>query len=252
MSRKPLTAFVICVNEAHQIRRCLQSVAWCDHIVVVDSGSTDGTVEICREFTDKVFHHEWQGYGHQKRYALERCETEWILNIDADEEVSPKLREEIERVLAGPDDPRVNGYLLSRVVYYMNRWWRHGGWYPEYRLRLCRRGKTHWSGSEPHEKARVEGATLKLRGELHHYTYKDMDAHIKALNGHATAAANWLVEQGKSVGLFDILTHSFARFVKFYVIKRGFLEGAAGLIVAILESYYTFIKYSKAWYRQRY
>ena len=149
--RSTITAFIICHNEASQIRRCLRSIAWCDEIVIVDSGSTDKTLDICKEFTEKIFHRDWDGYVTQKKFALEQCTSEWVFNIDADEEVSDSLRDEILALLE--EDHRVqtvNGCYTNRVVFYLGRWWDKGGWYPEYRLRLCRRAVTVWGGHDPH------------------------------------------------------------------------------------------------------
>jgi glycosyltransferase involved in cell wall biosynthesis len=129
-SRSSISAFIVCCNEERQIRRCLESVAWCDEIVIVDSGSTDKTLSICGEFTDKITHKDWQGYVKQKRFALEQRSRDWVLNVDADEEVSAELKEEILSILADdkrPGRPEINGYFLNRVVFFLERWWRKGG-----------------------------------------------------------------------------------------------------------------------------
>ncbi len=229
------------------MRRCLESLRWCAEIIVIDSGSTDNTVEICKEYGARVIFREWPGYVEQKRFGLEQCTHTWVLNLDADEEVSPELRDEMISEIQA-NEQRYDGYDLSRVVYYLNRWWRKGGWYPEYRLRLCRRNRTSWTGGgDPHEKAVVDGATKRLKGELRHYTYRSMADHIQRLNQHSSSAARTMQRKGKHASLAPMILNPIGRFIKFYFIKRGFLEGAPGLVVAIFESFYVLLKYLKLW-----
>jgi len=250
IEREKLSGFVICCNEEKNIRRCLESIKWCDEIIVVDSGSTDKTLDICREYTDNIIQREWPGNLEQKRFALGQCKNEWILNIDADEEVSEKLQTEIQTVLENSSNSEINGYQLLRVVYYFDKWWRKGGWYPEYRLRLCRRSKTSWGGNTPHEKALVDGKTTRLCGELHHFTYENLAGQINSLNKLSSAAAEDLHKRGKRVRLIDLIFRPKVRFLKFYIIKKGYREGRSGFIVACIEAYDVFLKYAKLWERQ--
>lgn len=245
-SRQSISAFIVCKNEESNIRRCLESISWCDEIVIVDSGSTDRTIDICREFSKLIYHHEWLGYVQQKQYGLSRCTKEWIFNLDADEVVTPELRASIEGVLAS-DCGEYNGFECLRVVFYLGRWWRRGGWYPEYRLRLCRREQTTWGGQDPHEHAIVPGPTPRLTGELQHFTYEKIEHQIRSLNAHSTAAARSLYRAGKKWSLARQLGNPLARFFKFYIAKRGFLDGVPGLVVAVMEATYTFLKYAKLW-----
>ncbi len=249
VKKYPVSAFVICMNEESQIRRCLESISWCQEIIVIDSGSTDKTLEICREYTDKVLHRDWSGYVDQKRFGLEQCNCEWVLNIDADEEVSEELKKEIIEITEQDKTSRIpiNGYHISRVVFYLNRWWRNGGWYPEYRLRLCRKSHTSWGGTDPHEKAIIEGPTEKLKGELHHFTYRDIQDQVTRLNKFASSAAQSMIKKRKKASLLQMIFRPIFRFVKFFIVKKGFLDGTAGLIVALLEAYYVFLKYAKVW-----
>lgn len=249
MGTPVITAFIVCCNEEAHIERCLQSVAWCEEIIVVDSGSTDKTLEICKKFTSQIFHREWTGYVEQKQFALSQCTGEWILNLDADEEISPELKEEVQQVLARDKLGKVkeNGFFISRVVFYLGRWWRKGGWYPEYRLRFARRHKTSWAGTDPHEKAIVEGPTGKLKGELLHYTYKNITDQIARLNRYSSTAAQQLYVKGKKASVSKLIGRPLARFFKFYILKRGYRDGVAGFIVALLETYYVFLKYVKLW-----
>ena len=241
-----VSAFIVCMNEARNIKRCLESIQWCNEIIVIDSGSTDGTLEICQQMGARVIHREWPGYVEQKRFGLERSSGDWVLNLDADEEVSPELREEILSNLRA-NTGEIDGYELSRVVFYLNRWWRKGGWYPEFRLRLCRRSKTSWGGADPHEKAIVHGPTTRLKGELWHYTYRTMTDHIQRLNQHSTSAARTMHRNNKSLSIVSILFNPIGRFVKFYLLKKGYREGAPGLVVALFEAFYVLLKYLKLW-----
>lgn len=242
-----ISCFIICFNEEGSIRRCLDSVSWCDEIVVIDSGSTDRTLEICAEYTRNIHHREWSGYVNQKRAGLELCTQEWVLNVDADEEVSPALQEEILAAISPECTPRAEGFYISRVVFYLGRWWRRGSWYPEYRLRLCKRACTTWGGSDPHEKALVKGKTSYLKGELFHYTYKNIEDQVERLNSHSSSAALSLFRKNEDAGISKIVISPLIRFIKAYIIKLGCLEGYAGLLVALLEAYYTFLKYMKLW-----
>jgi (heptosyl)LPS beta-1,4-glucosyltransferase len=247
--RSSISAFIVCCNEEQQIRRCLESLTWCDEIIVVDSGSNDRTLEICREFNTKVSYRAWTGYVDQKRHALSLCLGEWVLNLDADEEVSPELARELQELAKRDKTGAVkqNGFYLNRVVFFLNRWWRKGGWYPEYRLRFCRRSATAWGGDEPHEKASVVGLTARCRAELFHYSFSDLSDYVRRLNTLSSNSAQGMQERGKSASVLDIILRPGARFIKFYLIKRGFLEGRAGLVVALIEAYGAFLKYAKLW-----
>ena len=249
-SRSSISAFIVCCNEERQIRRCLESVAWCDEIIIVDSGSTDATLSICREFTHKITHQAWQGYVKQKRFALEQCSKDWVLNVDADEEVSDELRQEILDILAKDkvENPSpINGYYLNRVVFFLERWWRKGGWHPEYRLRFCRRAATTWGGEDPHEKASVTGATARCASELHHYSFTDLSDYVRRMNTLSSNATKSLLNRGVRPSLIAIIFRPLARFFKFYISRKGYREGVAGLVVATVEATSVFLKYAKVW-----
>ncbi len=248
--RSSISAFIVCCNEERQIRRCLESVKWCDEIVIVDSGSKDQTLEICREYTRKITYQEWRGYVLQKRFALEQCSSEWVLNIDADEEVSPELRDEILAILArdaSQGKTGANGYLINRVIFFLNRWWRKGGWHPEFRLRLCRRSQTTWGGEDPHEKASVLGSVDRCKSELRHYSFTDLADYVRRMNTLTSNATTTLKRRGSQPTLVAVIFRPIARFLKFYVSKRGYREGLAGFIVAMIEAYAVLLKYAKLW-----
>ncbi len=249
MRRSEISAFIVCCNEEKKIRRALESVKWCDEIVVVDSGSKDATVSICKEYTDKVIHNPWPGFSAQKQFALERCSKKWILNIDSDEEVSPLLRGEIIKILMDDNTGLEvqHGYNINRVVYFLNRWWNKGGWYPEYRLRLMQKEFAKWGGIDPHEKALVTGNIGKISAHLNHFTYDNFFSQVDALNKHAEVAARALKNEGRRFRLHNLIFNPIFRFIKFYILKLGIREGLPGFIVACHEMFYTFLKYSKLW-----
>ncbi len=252
--REPVSAFVVAFNEEQDIAACLESLEFCDEVVVIDSFSTDATVEICQAAGAKVIQREWPGYVKQKAFGLDAVQHQWVLNLDADERVSPELRasieellsEEYQRAQAGTPS-ECNGYEMNRVVYFLDRWWRSGGWYPEYRVRLMRKDVTTWGGNDPHEKPIVEGKIGRLNGELQHYTYKNLAQQIQQLHRFSSISAEQDFARGKRVNLRHLLLNPILRMLKFYLVKRGFREGIAGLIVAINEGFYTFMKYAKLW-----
>jgi glycosyltransferase involved in cell wall biosynthesis len=243
--RMPVSCCIICYNEEANIRRCLESVKWCDEIVVVDSFSTDRTMEICREYTDRIIQRPWPGYVEQKRFALSQATHEWVLNVDADEEVSPELQCEVLAVLQR-NDPAVDGFYIPRLVYYLGRWWWHG-WYPGYRLRLFRKAKVRWGGVNPHEKVLLRGQADHLRGDLYHYTYEDISDHLNALNHLTEVASHEMRRRGKYLTLSHLLWHPLWRFLRFYIVRGCFRDGAPGFFVAVTSAFYVFLKYAKLW-----
>jgi glycosyltransferase involved in cell wall biosynthesis len=245
--RALISCCIVCYNEGRNIRRCLESVKWCDEIVIVDSFSTDRTVEICRAYTNRVIQRAWPGYVEQKRFALAQATHEWVLNVDADEEVSPELRDEILTVLRC-NDPAVDGFYVPRLVYYLGRWWWRG-WYPGYRLRLFRKPKVRWGGVNPHEKVLLRGQADRLHGNLYHYTYEDISDHLQTLNSLTEVAAQETARRGKRARVAHLVLHPFWRFLRFYFLRGGIRDGIPGLFVAITSAFYVFLKYAKLWER---
>lgn len=250
--RSLISAFVICFNEQEQITDCLKSLSFCDEVILIDSFSTDDTVGIARNLGAKIIQRTWPGYREQKAYGLTVVAHEWVVNIDADERVSDELRESILKVLEDdydhkPATQRIAGYYVNRVVYHLGRWWRRGGWYPEYRLRVFRKSAVSWGGVEPHEKAIVRGETASLSGELYHFTYKDIDEQFSRLHSLSTIVAREEYNSGRRASFLSLLINPILRMLKFYVLKRGYREGMAGFVVAGVEGCYTFMKYAKLW-----
>ncbi len=243
--REPISCCIICFNEAVNIRRCLESVKWCDEIILVDSFSSDQTVAICREYTDRILQRPWPGYVEQKRFALAQASHEWVLNVDADEEVSPELHREILSVLH-QNDPAVDGFYIPRLVYFLGRWWWHG-WYPGYRLRLFRKTKVRWGGVNPHEKVLLRGQADRLHGDLYHYTYEDISDHIQTLNALTEVSSQELLQRGKRARISDMLVRPLWRFFRFYFLRGCIWEGVPGFFVAVTSAFYVFLKYAKLW-----
>jgi glycosyltransferase involved in cell wall biosynthesis len=241
-----VSAIVVCFNEENNIAACLESLRWCDEIVVIDSLSTDRTVEICRQFTDKVIQRPWAGYREQKAFAHAEATKEWVLSVDADERVTPELREEIRQTLSH-DGEGYAGYAVPRLVFYLHRWWWRGGWYPQYNVRLFRRERAIWGGFEPHNKIIVDGKVRRLRNPLHHFSYRNIEDHIQKINRYTSIASLELRQHSQRWRLADALLRPAGRFFRSYLLKRGFMDGFAGFYVAVTAAVYVFLKYAKLW-----
>lgn len=238
-----LSVTIITLNEEANIRDALESVKWADEIVVVDSGSGDKTVDICKEYTDKVFYNQWPGHIEQKNLAIEKVTHNWILSIDADERVTPELASEIRGVLKGP---KADAYAVPRRVFYLGRWIDHS-WYPDYKVRLFRKEKGRWGGINPHDKVMVNGTLERLKGDLLHYSYKDISHHVNTMNSFTTTSAMEHLKLGRRAGLLDLLFRPAGMFIKKYILKQGFRDGLPGFIIAVSSAYYVFLKYAKLW-----
>ena len=246
-AREPLSVCIVCCDEEDSIRDCLESVRWADEIVVVDSGSEDRTLDIVREYTGRIEFRAWTGYTDQKNHAVGLAGHDWVLCLDADERVSPELadeiRDELKRIAAG--EARACGYAFPRRTFYLGRWIRHGGWYPDRKLRLFDRRRGRWTGLRLHERVEVDGPTAQLKGDLLHYTYRDIADHLGRMNEFTTLAAGEMVERGKGMPLVRMLINPPFRFLRMFIFRLGFLDGVTGFIIAVLASYYVFLKYAK-------
>ena len=247
VKREKISACITAGNEEKNIRRCLESVKWADEIIVVDSFSTDRTAEICREYTPLVYAHRWLGYIGQKNLIKDLASGPWILFIDADEEISCELRDEILAELGSDACSEIAGYEFPRLVWFLGRWILHGDWYPDIKLRLFRKEKGHCGGKEPHDRTTVDGKIKQLKNNMFHYTYDSISDQIATLNRFTTITANGQYEEGKPFHVYDLALRPFIRFIRGYFFRRGFLDGLPGLIVALTCSYGVFIKYAKLW-----
>jgi glycosyltransferase involved in cell wall biosynthesis len=239
----PLTVTVITRNEAASIGAALESVAWADEIVVVDSNSSDETVAIARQYTPRVEVRDWAGYGAQKNYAAAIASHDWILSIDADERITPALAEEIRALMRR--EPSAQGYRIPRVSWYLGRWIRTTDWYPDLHLRLYDRRATRWSELKVHESVTAPSRVDDLRGEMLHYPYRDISEHIAKIDRYTTLVAEQWMLDGRRATPFRAFIYSRLAFFRNYVLRRGFLDGRTGLIVSMLNSQYVFLKYAK-------
>ena len=245
----PLTATVITFNEERNIRDCLESVKWVPNIVVIDSGSTDRTVEIAREHTDHVTVTDWPGNVQQKNRAIDAAPTDWVISIDADERVTPELRTAIEEALA--TEPRVAGFSLRRKTHYLGRWILHSGWYPDRKVRVFDRRRARWGGVNPHDHVKVkEGGVHDFDADLLHYTYRNVYHHVEVIDFFTDIAARERESAGRKPRRLKMLLNPPFKFFKMFVIQRGFRDGFPGFIIAGLGALYVLLKEAKLWERR--
>ena len=243
---KTISAVLITHNEEHNIREAIESVLWLDEIVVVDSLSTDRTIEIAREYTTRVFQRPWPGYVEQKNFATGQASHDWIFSLDADERISPLLKKEIEEWRRSNDE-RFKGFLIPRKSFFLGRWITHTSWYPDEKLRLYHRQYGHWAGGRVHESVLLSSPPGRFKGELLHYSYRCISDFIRRLERYSTLAAEDHFERGTRVTLATLILNPFFNFVKNYFLKQGFRDGFPGLVVSILSAVSAFFKYVKLW-----
>ena len=236
---------IITLNEAEQIGAAIDSAAWADEIVVVDSGSTDSTAEIARAKGVTVFSREWSGYVDQKNYAAERVSHDWIFSLDADERIPAELAAEVRALLSS--EPSKRGYRLPRVTFHLGRWIRTTDFYPDFQTRLYDRRAARWRGRYVHESVTVDGPVGQLRHDLEHYSFRDLRDQLDRVNRYTTLAARQMREAGRRAGPLDLLVHPPAAFLRNYVLRRGILDGTAGLTISLVNAYSVFLKFAKLW-----
>lgn len=245
----PISVYVLTFNNRRTIERCLKSLWWAEELVVVDSGSTDGTYEICQKYTDRLYRRPFQGHRDQYQYAANLTTRPWVMFVDADEEIPPALAEEIGEALKN-GAKGVDGFFVYRQTYYLGRWIRYGGWYPDGEIRLYRREKGRWEGGL-HAKVVVDGKIDLLKQKYLHYTYRDISDQIQTIDKYSRMAAEDMVRNGEKFSLFKLLFHPPFRFIKEYLLKMGFRDGLPGLIIIVSTMFYVFIKYAKLWEIQK-
>jgi glycosyltransferase involved in cell wall biosynthesis len=244
-----LSVVIVTRNEEERIRACLEAVAWADELVVVDAESEDKTASIARELTDHVIVRAWPGFAAQKNHGLDAARGAWILSLDADEIVSPALRAEIERIIEL--DGLADGYAVPRRNIFWGRWVRHGGLYPDWQVRLFRRGRGRFSERAVHESVQVDGAVERLAGHLEHRSYRDVSDFLARADRYSTLAAEDFIARGRRVHAWDVVLRPLGRFVGMYVLARGFLDGWRGFLLAALYAYYVLIRCAKVWERTK-
>lgn len=239
-----ISVAIICKNEAKRIRRCLESIKWADEIVIVDSGSTDDTLNIAREFTDKIFEYKnWQGFGNQRRIAEDKTNNDWILAIDSDEVLSQDLQKEINSVIEQADDSKV--YRFNRLTHFCGKFIRHSGWFPDKIVRLYNKNKFRYNDAFVHESVACKGAeVMDLKGAFFHYTTDSLDEYIDKRNRYAQAWAKRQYDKGKRAYMLQILTRPLFAFFRHYILRLGVLDGYHGFLIAVIQMQYTFNKYN--------
>ena len=249
--RTPITVYTLTLNEAHQIRDVLESVRWADDLVLVDSFSTDGTVEIAREYGARILSEKFCGFGRLRNLALDAARHDWILSIDADERCTPELAAEVGRVLER--GPACDAYLVPRRSHFLGRWMRHSGWYPDYRQpQLFNRRKMRYAEDLVHEAYVLHGRLGHLKEHALQYPWPTIEIATAKLHRYSTLMAQRYFEAGKKASVLKTALSPLAMFAKVYLCQRGFLDGRHGLALATLYAYYTFLKYAKLWeLRQR-
>lgn len=241
-----ITGVVITHNEEKNIVRCLKSLDFCQEIIVVDSQSTDQTAELARKFTDKVFSKAWAGYTEQKNYATGLATSEWVINLDADEEVSAELRGETEGMLK-KGGVIESAFSVPRKTLHFGKWIRYGGWYPNYLVRLYRPAQGKWVGEELHERWETGGAEGPLQGHIIHHSFTSIADQVRRNNRYSCLGAQRLMKEGKKFSLLGLLTKPISKFAETYVLKKGFLDGYPGFIISVSAAYSVFLKWAKLW-----
>jgi glycosyltransferase involved in cell wall biosynthesis len=242
-----LSVVVITKNEERNIAPCLETVRWVDEMVVVDAESCDRTVPIARQYTDKVFVKPWPGFGLQKNFGMAQVSSDWILILDADERVTEELRREAQTCIEGWRPGAPVAYQVPRRNFFYGAWVRRGGVYPDYQVRLFRRGLAHYNDVAVHENLIVDGEIGTLAGHLDHYTEQRIQDHFKKFGLYTTLAAQEKAKKVKTVGWSDLVFRPLVVWAKTYLLKQGYRDGVRGLIVCVFASMYTFVKYAKLW-----
>jgi glycosyltransferase involved in cell wall biosynthesis len=238
-----VSAVIMARDEAKNIEAAIESVSFADQIVVADTGSRDNTIELARNAGAEVHSIDFDGFGTSKNKALEFCDEDWILFLDADERVSPELAENIVEKLAG--NSGFDGYAVNRLSYFLGKPVRHSGWHPEYVLRLFKNGRGRFSNRLVHESVELNGSSGKLDGFLYHHSYENLGQYIEKMNSYSSLNAREMYENGRRWHFSDLIVHPAATFFKMYIFRAGFLDGVNGFLLAILSSYHVFVKYAK-------
>lgn len=245
-----VSALVLAHNEEEKIGRCLKSLSWADEIILVDAESQDKTAQIARGYTQRVYSHPWDGFVAQRNWALKQAQHQWVLFLDADEVISSRLRKELE-ALKDKGIGDYSGFEIPRKSFYLGGWVKHCGWYPNYQLRLFNRERGKWMGEMIHERVEVKGRVGRLKGEILHYPYADLAAHLQRIDSYSTLKAEELYLQGRRFHLWDILFRPLLKFLKMFFLRFGFSEGMRGLIISCFGAYYSFLGYAKLFEKRR-
>ncbi len=244
INRNKISVVIITKNEEVNIERCLKSVNWADEVVVVDSGSTDSTIEICEKYSCKIVHSKWLGFGRTKQLAVDSAINDWVLSIDSDEEVTDELKSKIEQIL---ENPKTTGYKIKRNSYYLGRLIKHCGWNTDFQLRLFNKKHGNFNNKEVHESVKTNGDTSIINEQILHYTYPSIEVHLKKTDRYSTIQAKEMYDKGKSFPLILAILFGLNKFVNMYFLRLGFLDGKEGFILCSIASFGVYLKYVKLW-----
>ena len=239
-----ITDTIITLNEERKIVRSIESLRCCDEILILDSGSTDRTVELAANLGARVIEAGWRGYAGQKNWAAEQAANDWILSLDADEALSEALEAEIWNLKKS--GPQCDAYTMPRLAQYLGRWILHSGWYPDRKVRLYNRHKATWVGDFVHESVQVKGRVGHLQSNILHFTCDSLSEHLRTMDRYTTLAAEELVSRKVKVSTWKLILDPSWTFVRAYFLQLGFLDGVEGLIICYMAAFYTFVKYAKA------
>jgi glycosyltransferase involved in cell wall biosynthesis len=243
-TRAPLSACIISFNEEDRIEACLASLAFCDEILVVDSHSKDRTRELAAARGARVIERDWPGHVKQKEFAIRAASHDWVLCVDCDERITPRLKSEIV-ALAERGFPGHAGWNMPRLSSFLGVWVRHGSWYPDRQLRLFDRRRAHWGGHDPHDRVELEGSPGRLKGDLLHHPYRSLSENLQTVDRYTTLMAQGMYDRGRRARGIDLATHAVSRFVQSYILKGGWRLGWRGLLLASIAMHYGQLKYAK-------
>ncbi len=240
--KAPLSVVIVTKDEERNIETALQSVSRFSEIIIIDDFSADGTITIAQKYTNKIFQIKWQGYARQKQSGINKASMPWVLVLDADERVTEELAEEIGAALESGD---CDAFFIPRKNFFLGRWIRHGGWWPDYTLRLFRKDSAHVEQREVHEKIVADGKTAYCKNPMEHYTYRKISDYIKKMDVYSALAATEMRQKGIAAGLWQLVLKPPVTFLRMFLFQQGFRDGVHGFVLAVLYSFYTFLKYLK-------
>jgi glycosyltransferase involved in cell wall biosynthesis len=246
MNKLPVTVTIITLNEEKNLPRAIKSTGWADEILVVDSGSTDNTVETAKALGARVIHNPWPGYGKQKNFAQSQAGNDWVLNIDADEEISEPLARQISEALSAVASGKspARGFFFPRKTFYLGRWIRHGGWYPNHLVRLANRKDARWTEPSVHEELKVNGEVRGLEEPILHYTFSSIQDQILTNLQFSKLGFIELKKKGQRRSLVRLMLKPIGKFIETYFLKKGFMDGLPGFIISVNASHSMFLKYA--------
>ncbi|MCB0729443.1 MAG: glycosyltransferase family 2 protein [Ignavibacteriae bacterium] len=244
--RNKISATIITFNEESNIEKCLQSLSWVDEILIVDSFSTDKTIEICKKYNCKIIQTEWQGFGNTKKFAVDNAENQWIFSVDADEEISDQLKLKIQEILT---NPQCDGYNIKRRSYYLGKEIKYCGWDKDFPLRLFNRNKGNFNVKEVHESVVINGKKCKIYEPIFHYTYPNLSLHISKMNRYSDISSQQ-IRENKNYSIISSIVFGIAKFLRMYFLQRGFLDGKVGFVLCFNSAFGVYLKYIKIWHKK--